>query len=73
MARVAHCVIAGLLLHMVQHGINRSDCFFSHGDYLTYIDSLRRFSADFDCSVHACYVMTNHVHLLLRQVHQPPA
>jgi putative transposase len=65
MPRVARCVIAGLPLHIVQRGINRSDCFFSPGDYVTYLRLLQAFSADSDCSVHAYCLMTNHVHLLL--------
>jgi putative transposase len=65
MPRVARCVVAGLPLHIVQRGINRSDCFFAPGDYATYLRLLQTFSADFDCSVHAYCLMTNHVHLLV--------
>jgi len=52
-------------LHVVQRGINRSDCFFGDTDYLAYLDYLRKFAARFGCSVHAYCLMTNHVHLLL--------
>ena len=52
-------------LHVVQRGINRSPCFFSGGDYQTYLRHLAVFSARFGCSVHAYCLMTNHVHLLL--------
>jgi putative transposase len=65
MPRVARCVIAGLPLHVVQRGINCADCFFSPGDYATYLRLLQAFSMEFDCSVHAYCLMTNHVHLLL--------
>jgi putative transposase len=65
MPRVARCVIAGLPLHVVQRGNNRADCFFAPGDYATYLRLLRAFSGEFDCSVHAYCLMTNHVHLLL--------
>jgi putative transposase len=58
-------VIAGLPVHVVQRGINRSDCFFEPGDYATYLGLLQAFSAEFDCSVHAYCLMTNHVHVLL--------
>jgi putative transposase len=65
MPRIARAVIADYPLHVVQRGINRSDCFFGDSDYLTYLDYLRRFAERFGCSVHAYCLMTNHVHLLL--------
>jgi putative transposase len=65
MPRVARAVIADYPLHVVQRGINRSDCFFAESDYLTYLGYLRRFAERFGCSVHAYCLMTNHVHLLL--------
>jgi putative transposase len=65
MPRVARAVIVDYPLHVVQRGINRSDCFFRESDYLTYLDYLRRFAQRFACSVHAYCLMTNHVHLLL--------
>jgi putative transposase len=65
MPRVARAVIVDYPLHVVQRGINRSDCFFGESDYLTYLEFLRRFSERFGCSVHAYCLMTNHVHLLL--------
>jgi len=65
MPRVARAVIADYPLHVVQRGINGSDCFFSESDYLTYLGYLRTFAGRFGCSVHAYCLMTNHVHLLL--------
>jgi REP element-mobilizing transposase RayT len=52
-------------LHIVQRGIGRNACFFADGDYRTYLRHLRAFSAEFGCSVHAYYLMTNHVRLLV--------
>ena len=72
MPRIARAVIADYPLHVVQRGINRSDCFFQESDYLTYLDYLRRFAERFGCSVHAYCLMTNHVHLLLTP-HAPTA
>jgi putative transposase len=72
MPRVARAVIADHPLHVVQRGINRSDCFFAESDYLTYLEYLRRFAERFGCSVHAYCLMTNHVHLLLTP-HTPTA
>lgn len=65
MPRAARCVIAGLPLHVVQRGINRSPCFFTQRDYVVYLRFLAEFSNAFACSVHAYCLMTNHVHLLV--------
>lgn len=65
MSRAARFVLANLPLHIVQRGINRSNCFFSNEDYSTYLHYLSIFSARFNCSVHAYCLMTNHVHLLI--------
>jgi len=62
---MARCVIAGLPLHVVQRGINRQPCFFSHADYVVYLRFLQMSAMEFACSVHAYCLMTNHVHLLL--------
>jgi REP element-mobilizing transposase RayT len=65
MPRAARCVIADVPLHIVQRGINRSNCFFADGDYFAYLRYLQDFSLEFRCSVHAYCLMTNHVHLLV--------
>jgi len=65
MPRAARVVLVDSPLHIVQRGINRSTCFFSEGDYLSYLRYLALFSRRFGCSVHAYCLMTNHVHLLL--------
>lgn len=65
MPRTARSILVDCPLHVVQRGINRSACFFTDGDYLTYLHYLAMFSVRFGCSVHAYCLMTNHVHLLL--------
>src|SRR5262245_51438159 len=65
MPRVARAVLAGLPVHVVQRGINRQQCFFSEGDYSTYLRFLAEFALRFGCAVHAYCLMTNHVHLLV--------
>ena len=65
MPRIARAVMVDFPLHVVQRGINRSDCFFGDSDYLAYLHYLRKFAERFGCSVHAYCLMTNHVHLLL--------
>lgn len=65
MPRVARVVMVDCPLHVVQRGINRSDCFFQEADYRAYLHYLGTFAKRFGCSVHAYCLMTNHVHLLL--------
>jgi putative transposase len=65
MPRAARVVFPNCPLHVVQRGINRSDCFFCEADYRDYLRYLADFSARFSCTVHAYCLMTNHVHLLL--------
>jgi putative transposase len=52
-------------LHIVQRGNNREACFFAEEDYQSYLHWLREALAEYECSLHAYALMTNHVHLLL--------
>lgn len=61
----ARLSLAGIPWHIIQHGNNRSVCFFSDEDYRRYLDDLTTLSRRFACTVHAYVLMTNHVHLLL--------
>ena len=65
MARRARLKLAGLPLHVIQRGNNRSDCFFHERDYLLFLRLLEEMGNLFACSVHAYVLMTNHVHLLV--------
>lgn len=65
MARHARLKLAGEPWHVIQRGVNRSNCFFTDGDRLTYLDLLGRYSAEHGCDVHAYVLMANHVHLLV--------
>ena len=51
--------------HVIQRGINRSDCFFDECDYAFYLECLQDACEKYGCDVHAYVLMTNHVHLLL--------
>jgi putative transposase len=57
--------MAGLPVHVVQRGHNRSPCFFAEPDYLAYLTHLQELAPRFACAVHAYVLMTNHVHLLV--------
>lgn len=65
MPRCARLRLAGIPLHLVQRGHNRSACFCAERDFHFYLDQLQALTARFECSVHAFVLMTNHVHLLL--------
>lgn len=57
--------LAGIPQHVVQRGNDRQACFFEEVDYRAYLTGLREASLRYGCAVHACVLMTNHVHLLL--------
>jgi len=65
MPRRARLRIAGLPLHLIQRGNNRSACFYADEDCSLYLHHLGELSRKFSCAVHAYVLMTNHVHVLL--------
>lgn len=65
MPRRARLAAAGIPVHLIQRGNNRSACFFGEDDYGFYLHYLEELSKQFGCAVHAYVLMTNHVHLLL--------
>ncbi|MGA8051792.1 MAG: transposase [Burkholderiales bacterium] len=65
MPRRPRITLAGLPLHIVQRGNNRSACFFGPEDCHAYLYWLRRDAERFGVRLHAYVLMTNHVHLLL--------
>src|SRR5687767_13304379 len=68
MPRRARLRLAGLPLHLIQRGNNRSACFYADEDYALYLHHLKELSCKFRCAVHSYVLMTNHVHLLLTPV-----
>jgi putative transposase len=65
MPRRARLRLAGLPLHIIQRGNNRTACFYADKDYALYLHHLGEMAREFQCAVHAYVLMTNHVHLLL--------
>jgi putative transposase len=65
MPRRARLKIAGLPLHIIQRGNNRTPCFYADEDYGLYLHHLGQLALKFECAVHAYVLMTNHAHLLL--------
>jgi len=69
MPRRARLKVAGLPLHIIQRGHNRTACFYAAEDFSLYLHHLAKLAARFECAVHAYVLMTNHVHLLLTPAH----
>ena len=65
MPRCPRLNLAGMPLHLVQRGNNRSACFFTDEDYRFYLHWLSLYAHQYGCAIHAYVLMTNHVHLLL--------
>ncbi|MNN95448.1 Transposase IS200 like protein [compost metagenome] len=65
MPRRARLQFPGATLHLIQRGNNRSACFYADEDYLFYLDHLTEQARLHGCAIHACCLMTNHVHLLV--------
>ncbi len=65
MPRRARLVVPGIPWHIIQRGNNRTACFYDTLDYQYYLNTLTEKADEFDCSLHAWCLMTNHVHLLL--------
>ena len=65
MPRGGRVILAGVPVHVIQRGNNRSPCFASDADRAFYLFHLSRALGRFGCSLHAYCLMTNHVHLLL--------
>jgi putative transposase len=65
MPRRARISAAGIPMHVIHRGNNRSFCFVSDEDRSFYLFHLGRMLPRFGCRLHAYCLMTNHVHLLL--------
>jgi putative transposase len=65
MPRLQRIRAAGFPQHIVQHGNNREDCFFSKADYATYLRWLDRAARAYGVVLHAYVLMPDHVHLLV--------
>lgn len=69
MPRPARLEIAGVPLHVIQRGVNRTACFFTDVDRRFYLKCLVKYAARRRCAVHAYVLMGNHVHLLVTPEH----
>jgi len=65
MARRPRLTLVGVPQHVIQRGNNRQATLFADEDYRLFLAYLGKATRQHDCSVHACVLMTNRVHLLL--------
>ena len=66
MPRVGRIVLPNYPHHIVQRGHNRQAVFATDDDYQYYLNTLSEFKDEYNITVHAFCLMTNHVHLLLQ-------
>jgi putative transposase len=57
--------LAGVPAHIIQRGHSREPVFYENDDYAAYLHWLDEAADRYDCEIHACVLMTNHIHLLL--------
>lgn len=65
MPRRARLALPNVPLHLIQRGNNRQTCLFANEEYRLYLEWLGEHAGKTGCRIHACVLMTNHVHLLL--------
>ncbi|HET9470300.1 MAG TPA: transposase, partial [Usitatibacter sp.] len=65
MPRHARLRFAGMPLHVIQRGNNRSACFAADADYRLFLALIGELAPRFGCELHAYVLMTNHAHLLM--------
>jgi len=53
MARLQRFCPAGMSVHIIQRGNNRSVCFASENDFITYAHYLKTYAEQFRVAVHA--------------------
>ena len=52
-------------IHIVQRGHSQEAAFFENDDHTTYLHWVYVAADRYDCAIHACVLMTNHIHFLV--------
>jgi len=65
MARQPRFVLAGHPQRVIIRGNNREPIFCANEDFRFSLEKLKQACDKHDCDLHACVLMTNHVHLLI--------
>ena len=71
MARTARKRSESGVYHIVVRGINQQDIFYDNEDFERYLETLAQMKIDKEYSVLAYCLMSNHVHLLIRENTDP--
>lgn len=66
MARSPRLFAPGLYYHVYTRGNNRESIFFSHADYIRFLQNLERFRESLKYKVCAYCLLSNHFHILLQ-------
>jgi len=64
MARLPRICLPDMPPQIIQRGNKRQVCFGSEEDFSNYAYLLSKYAEEFEVSIHARVLMTNHVHLL---------
>lgn len=56
--------------HIVWRGANRQEIFHDEEDWITFLDILKKYKLKWGLTVYAWCLMSNHVHLLLKEGHE---
>lgn len=59
--------IEGCLYHVIARGNDRRKIFLDDSDYRFYLEKIRFYAEKYDLTFHACCLMPNHVHFLVRR------
>ena len=55
------------IYHVIQRGINRQVIFHEDEDFLRYLSTLERAKRECGCELYGYCLMSNHIHLLIRE------
>ncbi|MEC9411257.1 MAG: transposase [Pseudomonadota bacterium] len=70
MARLPSLVLPNQPLHIMHRGNNRQDIYENEEDMPRILSDINESPSKADCHLHAYFIMTNHVHLLVSTEHE---
>ncbi len=73
MPRAARIKSSTGIYHIITRGINQQNIFSSDDDYERFLNTLKRYSTKGGCEIYAYCLMSNHIHLLLKEGVEPLA
>ncbi len=58
------------IYHITMRGVNKSNIFLEHEDYTTFLNYLQNIKESAGVEIYAYCLMTNHIHLLVKEVNE---